>query len=124
ILLIIITIFLHAFSIVFCPGGSTGQSVKQTTGIMTVTEGQLVSLHCSYETQFRDTRYLFWYIQPPDQPPKFLLASYSKQAQQAHGFQATHIPHNNKQKGTFNMQKPAIQLKDSAVYFCTLQETQ
>uniref|UniRef100_A0A670ZPH2 Ig-like domain-containing protein n=1 Tax=Pseudonaja textilis TaxID=8673 RepID=A0A670ZPH2_PSETE len=117
-------ILLHTFSIIFCPGGSTGQSVKQTTGIMTVTEGQLVSLNCSYEAQFRDTHYLFWYIQPSDQPPESLLASYSKQAQQAQGFQATHIPHDNKQKGTFNMQKTAIQLKDSAVYFCALQETQ
>uniref|UniRef100_A0A670ZPH9 Ig-like domain-containing protein n=1 Tax=Pseudonaja textilis TaxID=8673 RepID=A0A670ZPH9_PSETE len=98
----------------------TGQSVKQTTGILTVTEGQPVYLHCSYEAGFTGTHYPFWYIQSPDQPPKHLLDSHLKIAQ---GFQATHSPNENRKNGTFNMQKPTIQLKDSAVYFCAFRDT-
>ncbi|KAL7977660.1 hypothetical protein Chor_009609 [Crotalus horridus] len=98
---------------------STGQSVDQTSGIVTVTGGQLVSLNCSYEKEFPVTNDLFWYIQHPGQPLKFFLASYLKNPQ---GFQATHVSHANK-KGTFNLQIHACQLKDSAVYFCASSET-
>ncbi|KAL7977667.1 hypothetical protein Chor_009616 [Crotalus horridus] len=99
---------------------STGQTVNQTSGIVTVTAGQSLSLYCSYEAQFTGEFETYWYIQHPGQPPKYLLDLYSKNAQ---GFQATHIPHENKKKGTFSMRKPAIQLKDSAVYFCALRDT-
>ncbi|KAL7977666.1 hypothetical protein Chor_009615 [Crotalus horridus] len=93
---------------------STGQSVDQTSGIVTVMEGQFVSLS-SYEAQYSGMHYPFWYIQHPGQPLKILLTRFNKNAQ---GFQAGH--YENDKKGTFNMQKQAIQLEDSAVYFCAL----
>uniref|UniRef100_A0A8C6VSB7 Ig-like domain-containing protein n=1 Tax=Naja naja TaxID=35670 RepID=A0A8C6VSB7_NAJNA len=97
---------------------STGQSVDQTSGIVIVTEGQSLFLKCAYEAQFSGINYPFWYIQHPGQPLEILLNEIDTKTQ---SFQATH--HKNKQKGTFNMQKQAIQLKDSAVYFCAFQET-
>ncbi|ETE56917.1 hypothetical protein L345_17371, partial [Ophiophagus hannah] len=101
-------------------GQSTGQSVDQTSGRVTLTEGQTVSLSCSYEAQYRGEFDTYWYIQHPGQPLKYLLDSSVNEAQ---GFQATHIPHGNKHEGTFNMQKPAIQLNDSAAYFCAFRDT-
>lgn len=94
--------------------------MDQPFGLVTVTEGQTVSLYCSYEAQYRGEFDTYWYIQHPGQTPKYLLDSSFNKAQ---GFQATHVPHENKQKGTFNMQKPALQLKDSAVYFCAFRDT-
>ncbi|KAL7977665.1 hypothetical protein Chor_009614 [Crotalus horridus] len=103
------------------PGRSTGQSVKQASGIVTVTEGKHLSLSCSYEGQFSSSayRYTYWYIQHPGQPLKLLLSQYKKDSQ---GFYATHLK--GEKNGTYNLEKDASQLKDSAVYFCAFSETQ
>ncbi|ETE56629.1 hypothetical protein L345_17660, partial [Ophiophagus hannah] len=98
--------------------GSTGQSVKQTSGIAAVAEEQTISLNCSYEVQYSGMNYPFWYTQYPGQPPKLLLTKFNKSAQ---GFQSTQLE--NDKKGTFNMLKQAIQLDDSAVYFCAFTDT-
>uniref|UniRef100_A0A8C5S614 Ig-like domain-containing protein n=1 Tax=Laticauda laticaudata TaxID=8630 RepID=A0A8C5S614_LATLA len=97
-----------------------GQSVDQTSGLVTLTEGQTVSLSCSYEAQYTGEFDTYWYSQHPGQPLKYLLDSSVNKAQ---GFQATYIPHGNKLEGTFNMQKPAIQLNDSDAYFCAFRDT-
>uniref|UniRef100_A0A670ZGK9 Immunoglobulin V-set domain-containing protein n=1 Tax=Pseudonaja textilis TaxID=8673 RepID=A0A670ZGK9_PSETE len=96
----------------------TGQSVKQISGIATVAEGQTISLNCSYEVQYSGMNYPFWYIQYPGQPLKLLLTRFNNSVL---GFQATQLE--NDKKGTFNMQKQAIQLHDSAVYFCAFTDT-
>uniref|UniRef100_A0A8C5WSV6 Immunoglobulin V-set domain-containing protein n=1 Tax=Laticauda laticaudata TaxID=8630 RepID=A0A8C5WSV6_LATLA len=85
----------HVFFMIFFLGRRTGQSVDQTAGILIVTEGQPVSLNCSYELTKLDNK--------------------------AQGFQATH--YEDKKKGTFSMRKPAIQLKDSSVFYCALTDT-
>ncbi|KAL7977670.1 hypothetical protein Chor_009619 [Crotalus horridus] len=93
--------------------------VNQTSGIVTVTEGQSLSLRCSYEAEYSGTNYPSWYIQHPGQPLEILLDETDNKAP---GFQATH--NKTRKKGTFNMQKQTIQLEDSAVYFCAFRETQ
>uniref|UniRef100_A0A670ZCP0 Immunoglobulin V-set domain-containing protein n=1 Tax=Pseudonaja textilis TaxID=8673 RepID=A0A670ZCP0_PSETE len=97
-----------------------GQSVDQTSGLVTLTEGQTVSLSCSYEAQYRGEFDTYLYIQHPGQPLKYILDLSVNEAQ---GFQATYIPHGNKHEGTFSMQKPAIQLNDSAAYFYAFRDT-
>uniref|UniRef100_A0A670ZG73 Ig-like domain-containing protein n=1 Tax=Pseudonaja textilis TaxID=8673 RepID=A0A670ZG73_PSETE len=90
--------------------------VKQASGTVTVTEGQAVSLRCSYEAQY--SIYTYWYIQHPGQPLKLLLTEYENYGQ---GFHATH--HKRDKNGTYNLEKEASQLKDSAVYFCAIRDT-
>uniref|UniRef100_A0A8C6VPE5 Ig-like domain-containing protein n=1 Tax=Naja naja TaxID=35670 RepID=A0A8C6VPE5_NAJNA len=109
-LLIIITISLLR--------GSTGQSVKQASGTVTVTEGQAVSLNCSYEAQYGGRIYTYWYIQHPRQPLKLLLTEYETYGK---GFHAIH--HKGDKNGIYNLEKEASQLKDSAVYFCAIRDT-
>ncbi|ETE58974.1 hypothetical protein L345_15297, partial [Ophiophagus hannah] len=99
-------------------GGSTGQSVKQASGTVAVTEGQAVSLHCSYEAQYSGTINTYWYIQHPGQPLKLLLTEYENYGK---GFRATH--HKGNKNGTYNLEEEASQLKDSAVYFCAIRDT-
>ncbi|CAI5791289.1 T-cell receptor alpha chain V region CTL-F3, partial [Podarcis lilfordi] len=95
--------------------GSVGQSVDQTEGTVHVAQGEVISLNCSYKGT---VYYLFWYIQHPGQPPKLFLSSYDPQADGALlGFKAEQKT-DKKDEGTFNMEKPASQLNDSAVYFC------
>uniref|UniRef100_A0A8C5S9E9 Ig-like domain-containing protein n=1 Tax=Laticauda laticaudata TaxID=8630 RepID=A0A8C5S9E9_LATLA len=106
---------LMPFFIIFCPGEGKGQLVQQTSGILTVTEGEPFFLNCSYEAKFSDTYFTFWYIQSPGWSLRFLLASYWNNSER---FQAVYIPHESQQKGTFNLQRQASQLKDSAAYFC------
>uniref|UniRef100_A0A670ZPI7 Ig-like domain-containing protein n=1 Tax=Pseudonaja textilis TaxID=8673 RepID=A0A670ZPI7_PSETE len=105
--------------ILSCLGGSTGQSVNQTPGILTVTEGKPVSLNCFFEAQSDSINFPFWYIQHGSQSPELLLNEIDNKNQ---GFQAIH--HKNSKKGTFNTKKQATQLKDSAVYFCAFRDTQ
>ncbi|KAL7977663.1 hypothetical protein Chor_009612 [Crotalus horridus] len=100
------------------PGRSTGQSVKQASGIVTVTEGKHLSLSCSYEVTSSAYRDTYWYIQHPGQPLKLLLSQYKKDSQ---GFYATH--HKGEKNGTYNLEKDASQLKDSAVYFCAFRRS-
>ncbi|KAL7977661.1 hypothetical protein Chor_009610 [Crotalus horridus] len=98
---------------------SAGQSVKQTTGTVTVIERESVFLSCSYEAEISSSFFTYWYIQQPGQPLKLLLTEYENDAQ---GFHATHDE--GKKNGTFNLEKKATQLEDSAIYFCAFRETQ
>ncbi|KAG8140865.1 putative T-cell receptor alpha chain V region CTL-F3 protein [Naja naja] len=66
----------HKCSLSLKLGGSKGQSVQQTSGILTVTEGEPFFLNCSYEAKFSDTYFTFWYVQSPGQSLRFLLAYY------------------------------------------------
>uniref|UniRef100_A0A8C6VML5 Ig-like domain-containing protein n=1 Tax=Naja naja TaxID=35670 RepID=A0A8C6VML5_NAJNA len=95
----------------------TGQSVKQTSGSLTVSEGKHLSLCCSYEIHFSNTVFTYWYIQYPGRPPKLLLIGYGN----VQGFHATHRA--GKKNGTYNLEKDVSQLKDSFVYFCAIGDT-
>ncbi|XP_034992840.2 uncharacterized protein LOC118095717 [Zootoca vivipara] len=98
---------------------SVEESVKQTEGLVTVTEGNKVTLNCTYELS--GFIYPFWYIQDPGQPPRLLLRDFGKDdSDEGHlrSFSATH----EKTQKTFNLEKASSQLNDSAVYFCATVE--
>uniref|UniRef100_A0A8D2L7Q9 Ig-like domain-containing protein n=1 Tax=Varanus komodoensis TaxID=61221 RepID=A0A8D2L7Q9_VARKO len=106
---------LHPYLIIFSndPLGTAGQSVDQTKGTVTVSEGDPVRLNCTYQS----AAYVFWYTQHPGHPPKLLL-SWSSTGE-VEGFNAKH----DSQKKTYHLEKSAIQLRDSTVYFCAASDT-
>uniref|UniRef100_A0A3Q1MTG0 Ig-like domain-containing protein n=1 Tax=Bos taurus TaxID=9913 RepID=A0A3Q1MTG0_BOVIN len=96
-----------------------GDSVNQTEGPVTVSEGALLTLNCTYQTA-SSAPYLFWYIQHLNKAPQLLLkGSMSEQNPKSKGFEATLV----KRDSSFHLQKQAVQASDSAVYHCALRDT-
>ncbi|KAB0345806.1 hypothetical protein FD754_022732 [Muntiacus muntjak] len=99
--------------------GTNGDSVNQTEGPVTVSEGALMTLNCTYQVTYSDP-YLFWYIQHLNKAPQLLLKSLTADKKVEHeGFQATLV----KRDSSFHLQKRAVQASDSAVYYCALRDT-
>ena len=93
--------------------------MNQTEGPVTVSEGALLTLNCTYQTADFDP-YLFWYIQHLNKAPQLLLkGSMSEQNPKTKGFEATLV----KRDSSFHLQKQAVQASDSAVYHCALRDT-
>ncbi|KAB0374615.1 hypothetical protein FD755_013107 [Muntiacus reevesi] len=99
--------------------GTNGDSVNQTEGPVTVSEGALMTLNCTYQTADL-APYLFWYIQHLNKAPQLLLKGFTADKKVEHeGFQATLV----KRDRSFHLQKRAVQTSDSAVYYCALRDT-
>ena len=93
--------------------------MNQTEGPVTVSEGALMTLNCTYQTKYSDS-YLFWYIQRLNTAPQLLLkGSMTNQRPEHEGFEATLV----KRDSSFHLQKQAVQASDSAVYYCALRDT-
>ena len=89
--------------------------MNQTEGPVTVSEGALMTLNCTYQTA-DSAPYLFWYVQHLNKAPQLLLTN---QRPKHEGFQATLV----KRDSSFHLQKRAVQASDSAVYYCALSDT-
>ncbi|KAK7799622.1 hypothetical protein U0070_016254 [Myodes glareolus] len=99
---------------------SNGDSVTQTEGLVTSTEGFPVKLNCTYETTYGRTPYLYWYVQYPKKAPQLLLWSTTDNKRTEHqGFHATL----HKSNSSFHLQKSSVQLSDFALYYCALSDT-
>ena len=93
--------------------------MNQTEGPVTVSEGALMTLNCTYQTTYPDF-YLFWYVQHLNKAPQLLLkGSMTEQKPKREGFQATLVQSDR----SFHLQKRAVQASDSAVYYCALSDT-
>ena len=93
--------------------------MNQTEGPVTVSEGALMTLNCTYQTA-SSVPYLFWYIQHLNKAPQLLLKGLTADKKVEHeGFQATLV----KRDSSFHLQKRAVQASDSAVYYCALSDT-
>uniref|UniRef100_A0A9L0KA01 Ig-like domain-containing protein n=1 Tax=Equus asinus TaxID=9793 RepID=A0A9L0KA01_EQUAS len=100
-------------------GGTKGDSVNQTEGPVTLSEGAPVILNCTYQTTY-SASFLFWYVQYLNKSPQLLLkSSTGNQRTEAQGFQANHV----KSDSSFHLQKPSVQMSDSAVYYCAVRDT-
>ena len=100
-------------------GGTNGDSVNQTEGPVTVSEGALMTLNCTYQATYT-TSYLFWYVQHLNKAPQLLLKGLTADKKVEHeGFEATLV----KRDSSFHLQKQAVQASDSAVYYCALSDT-
>uniref|UniRef100_A0A3Q3FLA4 Ig-like domain-containing protein n=1 Tax=Labrus bergylta TaxID=56723 RepID=A0A3Q3FLA4_9LABR len=87
--------------------------VIQPTEDVFASEGDTVTLDCTFETT-RTSPTLFWYRQKCNDFPRYMLKSYSDNAEK---FNATI----NGKSVPLKIQK--LQLTDSAVYYCALQPT-
>uniref|UniRef100_A0A8D0BCD1 Ig-like domain-containing protein n=1 Tax=Salvator merianae TaxID=96440 RepID=A0A8D0BCD1_SALMN len=93
---------------------SMGQSVTQSEDTVTVKQGRPVSLNCSYDGNIYS---LFWYVQHPGEPPKLLLSDLGDGVT-GEGLRQNFTARKDGTGKPFNLEKPASQLTDSAVYFC------
>ncbi|KAF5925655.1 hypothetical protein HPG69_002104 [Diceros bicornis minor] len=99
--------------------GTSGDSVTQTEGPITLSEGAPVILNCTYQTSY-SAPFLFWYVQYPNKAPQLLLkSSIENQRTEHQGFQADLLMSDS----SFHLQKPSVQMSDSAVYYCALRDT-
>ena len=93
--------------------------MNQTEGPVTVSEGALMTLNCTYQATYT-TSYLFWYVQHLNKAPQLLLKGLTADKKVEHeGFEATLV----KRDSSFHLQKQAVQASDSAVYYCALRDT-
>ncbi|KAG5206991.1 hypothetical protein JEQ12_018564 [Ovis aries] len=99
--------------------GTNGDSVNQTEGPVTVSEGALMTLNCTYQTADFSS-YLYWYVQHLNKAPQLLLKGLTADKKVEHeGFQATLVQSDR----SFHLQKRAVQASDSAVYYCAVTVT-
>uniref|UniRef100_A0A3Q3EV16 Ig-like domain-containing protein n=1 Tax=Labrus bergylta TaxID=56723 RepID=A0A3Q3EV16_9LABR len=95
--------------------------VIQPTEDVFASEGDTVKVDCTFETP-RTSPTLFWYRQKCNDFPRYMLKSYSDNAEKAPEFQTDRF--NAAINGTsvpLKIQK--LQLTDSAVYYCALKPT-
>uniref|UniRef100_A0A8C4DPH3 Ig-like domain-containing protein n=1 Tax=Dicentrarchus labrax TaxID=13489 RepID=A0A8C4DPH3_DICLA len=95
-------------------------SVTQPPGDVIATEGETVSLGCTFESSYSVT--LFWYKQDGNDSPKYMLKCFSDSSENAAQFKKDRFNATIKNKSVpLKIQK--LQLSDSAVYYCALQPT-
>uniref|UniRef100_H0XKB1 Ig-like domain-containing protein n=1 Tax=Otolemur garnettii TaxID=30611 RepID=H0XKB1_OTOGA len=94
-------------------GRTHGDSVTQREGEVTLSEGDLLTINCTYTASVYPT--LFWYIQYPGEGPQLLLkAAKANDKGVNKGFEAKY----HKETTSFHLQKASVQESDSAVYYC------
>ncbi|VFV37755.1 Hypothetical predicted protein [Lynx pardinus] len=117
-------------SILLILRGINGDSVTQTEGSVTLFEGTPLTLNCTYQSSY--TVFVFWYVQHQNKAPQLLLKSLSEnQRAEHHGFHASlvksdssfHLQKRSKPDRSISLTITALQLRDSAVYFCALRDT-
>nr|KAF6389264.1 T cell receptor alpha variable 18 [Myotis myotis] len=98
--------------------GTSGASVSQTEGLVTLIEGAFLTLNCTYQTTY--SNFLFWYVQYGNKEPILLLKSSSDNQEMSNrGFLASLV----KTDSSFHLKKPSVQMSDSAVYYCAMSDT-
>uniref|UniRef100_A0A8P4K3K6 Ig-like domain-containing protein n=1 Tax=Dicentrarchus labrax TaxID=13489 RepID=A0A8P4K3K6_DICLA len=95
--------------------------VTQPPGDVIATEGETVTLGCTFESSYPNPT-LFWYKQDGTDSPKFMLKCFSDSSENAAQFKKDRFNATIKNKSVpLKIQK--LQLSDSAVYYCALQPT-
>ncbi|KAM3603827.1 uncharacterized protein V6R79_002707 [Siganus canaliculatus] len=104
--------------------GCKGQDeVTQTGGDVTATEGDSVTLNCSYKIS-AGTPKLFWYKQDGNNSPKFILSRVSRvDGNTGKDFKDRFSSRLDSSTKSLPLQIQNLQLSDSAVYYCALRPT-
>ncbi|CAN0538511.1 unnamed protein product [Rangifer tarandus platyrhynchus] len=102
------------------PGSSVAQKVTQVQTAITSQVGQTVTLNCRYEVSWTtDYYYIFWYKQLPSGEMNFLIHQYSEHLNARNGRYSVNFQKADK---SISLIISALQLEDSAKYFCALRE--
>ena len=108
------------FSDFFPTGSGVAQKVTQDQSDVSSQVGQSVTLNCQYETRW-STYYLYWYKQLPSGQMTYVIR------------QGSEVTNARKDRYSVNFKKAdksisltisALQLEDSAKYFCALSDSQ
>uniref|UniRef100_A0A8C4Y5N7 Ig-like domain-containing protein n=1 Tax=Gopherus evgoodei TaxID=1825980 RepID=A0A8C4Y5N7_9SAUR len=106
-------------------GPALGDSVQSREPEVSKSEGNIVSLSCSYDTSSSDI-YLFWYRQYQHQAPQYILRrgakSYRDLSDTADFAQERFSSQAGDSSTVLNI--TALELADTAVYYCALQRAQ
>ncbi|XP_042283675.1 immunoglobulin lambda-1 light chain-like [Thunnus maccoyii] len=95
-------------------------SVTQPTGDVIATEGDTVTLACTFETSYTNP-YLFWYKQDGNNSPEFILSRFKlNEGNTPDEFKERFSSTLDSNSVPLKIQK--LQLSDSAVYYCRLNE--
>ncbi|KAB0340748.1 hypothetical protein FD754_022866 [Muntiacus muntjak] len=101
-------------------GSSVAQKVTQVQTAISSRVGQTVTLNCRYEVSWTtDYYYIFWYKQLPSGEMNFLISQYSEHLNARNGRYSVNFQKADK---SISLIISALQLEDSAKYFCALWE--
>uniref|UniRef100_A0AAY5KY45 Ig-like domain-containing protein n=1 Tax=Esox lucius TaxID=8010 RepID=A0AAY5KY45_ESOLU len=99
----------------FSTGLTAGDSITPRNNEVISTEGESVTLNCTYKTTYTQPR-LYWYRHYPNQAPQFILYKGARSSS------SEHIPDKRYQSTTSKTStKLVIQqltLSDTALYYC------
>uniref|UniRef100_W5MFM5 Ig-like domain-containing protein n=1 Tax=Lepisosteus oculatus TaxID=7918 RepID=W5MFM5_LEPOC len=88
------------------------------------TEGESVTLHCSYSKSSSNYYYLYWYRQYPRQSPEFILyRGESERSDTKADFAKERFSSSTTDKSTA-LTIQTLTLSDTAVYYCALRQAQ
>uniref|UniRef100_A0A8P4KRT9 Ig-like domain-containing protein n=1 Tax=Dicentrarchus labrax TaxID=13489 RepID=A0A8P4KRT9_DICLA len=97
--------------------------VTQPPGDVFATEGETVTLECTFETSATSPT-LFWYKQDGNNSPKFILSRIQRdEGNTAEKFKERFSSAVNSTSRSVPLKIQKLQLSDSAVYYCALQPT-
>ncbi|CAI9176527.1 unnamed protein product, partial [Rangifer tarandus platyrhynchus] len=99
-------------------GSCVAQKVIQDQPDVSSQEGQSVTLNCRYETSW-NTYYLYWYKQLPSGQMTYVIRQGSEVTNAREDRYSVNFKKADK---SFNLTISALQLEDSAKYFCALSE--
>ncbi|MXQ98945.1 hypothetical protein E5288_WYG004584 [Bos mutus] len=104
------------------PGSGVAQSVTQDQPDIVSEVGKAVTLNCRYETSWDMFRYyIFWYKQIPSGQMTYLIRQYSDDGNARDGRYSVNFQKAHK---SISLTISALELEDSAKYFCLLLDSQ
>uniref|UniRef100_UPI00398E4F3F uncharacterized protein n=1 Tax=Pristiophorus japonicus TaxID=55135 RepID=UPI00398E4F3F len=99
---------------------SQGDSLTQPLPSEVETEGEPVTLNCTYDTAMNNY-YLYWYRQHPGAQPEFILYKYAHGGEDKAEFAAARFSVILQTANKFtSLTIAGLQLTDAAVYYCAL----
>ena len=111
---------LHLCFLIFTTGSGVAQKVTQDQPDITSQVGQSVTLNCKYEVSWYKISYsIFWYKQLPNGQMTYLIRQYSDVGNARDGRYSVNFQKADK---SISLTISALQLEDTAKYFCALRE--
>ncbi|TFJ97728.1 IgGFc-binding protein-like [Platysternon megacephalum] len=117
------TCFLLTLWVLTRLGAALGDSVQPEEPRVSGIEGDSVTLRCSYDTSYTGSVYLNWYRQHPNQALQYILKRGVKRAQGYNhnaGFAQERFSSQADDSSTA-LNIAALELADTAVYYCALE---